>query len=230
MNLHPVANLFPPMGDDDYKALVADIKENGQREFGWTFHGELIDGAHRMAACKELGLEFKAREWGGGGSGSLTAFVISLNLKRRHLTASQKAMVAKEALPLFESEAAARQKATLKQGAARPVKAILPEREKRQARDDAAAAVGVSPRYVQDAKKLAKEAPEKAEEVRAGKVTLSRALKTLRPKAISPAEEQMRRVRAGLARLKDWRAAYGDLPAFKALAAQIDQLTKEIAA
>ena len=36
--------------------------------------------------------------------------VVSLNLKRRHLTSSQKAVIALEALPMLEAEARERQK------------------------------------------------------------------------------------------------------------------------
>jgi ParB-like chromosome segregation protein Spo0J len=161
------------MSEEEFRALVADIKEQGQLEAIWTYRGEVIDGAHRLAACKELGIEPRVREW--TGKGSLTAFVISLNVRRRQLTPSQKAMVAAEALPMFEAEAKERQKLS------NPNRAILPPSEKGKARDDAAQAVGVSPRYVQDAKRLTKQAPELAEKVRAGAVTLPSAISEVEP-------------------------------------------------
>ena len=40
--------------------------------------------------------------WGKEGEGSLVSFVVSLNLNRRHLAASQKAAVALEILPMQE--------------------------------------------------------------------------------------------------------------------------------
>lgn len=107
---HAITVLFPPMSDEDYRALRDDIKENGQREPAWTLNGELIDGIHRQRACEELGLELRTREWRDGGS--LAAFVISLNVRRRHLSASQKATIAAAALPFFEAEARQRQAAT----------------------------------------------------------------------------------------------------------------------
>jgi hypothetical protein len=55
---------------------------------------------------------------------------------RRHLTASQKAAVAAEALPLFEAESKERQ------GARVDIQAILPESERGQARDKAAGPTG----------------------------------------------------------------------------------------
>lgn len=94
------------------------------------------------------------------------------NLHRRHLTTSQKAMVAADALPLYEVEAKKRQLATLKQNASVPVD--LPERiDTGDARDQAAAAVGVSGASVSRAKKIIEEDPDLADEVRQGKRTVN---------------------------------------------------------
>lgn len=93
MKIHPLANIFPTMADADYQALKADIDKHGLREPVWTYQGSLIDGRHRWRACEELGGGCKTREFRGDES-ELLAFVISLNLKRRHLDESQRAMVA----------------------------------------------------------------------------------------------------------------------------------------
>ena len=50
MQVHPVANLFPSMRDDEYAALKADIQTNGLREPVWTWQGELIDGRNRLSS------------------------------------------------------------------------------------------------------------------------------------------------------------------------------------
>jgi hypothetical protein len=92
---------------------------------------------------------------------------MSENLRRRHLSASQLATVAVEALPLLEAEAAERRSATLKQNAV-PDKEQIPYRDAGQARDKAAQLLGTNGRYVQDAKSLKQTAPEKFEQVRAG--------------------------------------------------------------
>ncbi len=173
LNLHPITKLFPPMGDGEFQELVADIQEHGQREAIWLYRGEVIDGAHRLKACERLGLAVRSREW--DGTGSLTGFVISMNLRRRHLTASQKAMIAEGALPMFEAEA----KEKMLAGKGDPG-AIVPQGARApRARDQAAAAVGVSPRYVQDAKRLAKQAPALADDVRRGGLTISAAVQRL---------------------------------------------------
>jgi hypothetical protein len=81
--IHPAANIFPPMNEHELAALLDDMKLNGQREAIWIFEGKVIDGRNRLRVCQMLNLEPKFREW--DGNGSLVAFVLSLNLHRRHL-------------------------------------------------------------------------------------------------------------------------------------------------
>ena len=90
---HEVANIFPMMQGEEFNALKADIAANGLREPIWLHpDGRIIDGRNRYLACCELGMEPECRTW--DGAGSLVAFVVSLNLHRRHLTESQRAMIA----------------------------------------------------------------------------------------------------------------------------------------
>ena len=86
---------------------------------------------------------------------------------RRHLNAGQKAFVALAALPLFEAEAA--QRMAQAPGAPRGVKqapagADLPQETERapQARDHAAAQVGVSGRAVSQARRVTEQVPDLA--------------------------------------------------------------------
>jgi hypothetical protein len=92
MQFHEVANFFPLMQGREYEALKADIAANGLREAMWTYQGKIIDGRNRFRVCQETGMPARFREW--DGNGSLVAFVVSLNLHRRHLTDSQRAMIA----------------------------------------------------------------------------------------------------------------------------------------
>ncbi|MBD3251070.1 hypothetical protein GF380_01180, partial [Candidatus Uhrbacteria bacterium] len=107
MQTHDVANIFPMMTPDEFESLKADIQANGQREPIWTYQGQIIDGRNRHKACEELGIRPEVKEW--NGQGSLVAFVVSLNLHRRHLTPMQKAAVAVDMLPMLEAEAKERQ-------------------------------------------------------------------------------------------------------------------------
>lgn len=92
MNFHPTAEIFPMMSEGEIQDLAQDIRQNGLREPIWTYQNSIIDGRNRYKACQIASVEPRYREW--DGQGSLIAFVVSLNLKRRHLTESQRAMVA----------------------------------------------------------------------------------------------------------------------------------------
>jgi N6-adenosine-specific RNA methylase IME4/ParB-like chromosome segregation protein Spo0J len=90
---HPVADLFPLMSEAEVRDLADDIREHGLREPVWLHaDGRIIDGRNRWRACELAGVEAVTRTYDGGDSG-LVAFVVSLNLKRRHLNESQRARV-----------------------------------------------------------------------------------------------------------------------------------------
>lgn len=76
------------MSDMEIDALAEDIKKHGQREPGLIFEGQVLDGWHRYLACAKLGGNFRSEDFTGDDP---VAFVLSKNLHRRHLTASQRA-------------------------------------------------------------------------------------------------------------------------------------------
>lgn len=103
--LHPAAEIFPVMDEAAFAALVADIAAQGQREPILIYDGQVIDGRHRLRACEQLGLEPLVRQVSAG-DGDPFGLVVSLNLHRRHLTESQRAMVASKLanLPLGSNQ------------------------------------------------------------------------------------------------------------------------------
>jgi hypothetical protein len=105
LEIHPLATLFPEMGEREFEAFVANLKAQGQLEPVWTYQGKVIDGRHRLRACTRLGIAPKTREWDGSGAPSLLEFVIALNLHRRHLKERQRAMLAARLKPAFEADA-----------------------------------------------------------------------------------------------------------------------------
>jgi N6-adenosine-specific RNA methylase IME4 len=171
---HPVAELFPLMSGPEFESLKADIAENGLREAVWLHpDGSIIDGRNRYNACTELGIVPEFRTW--NGDGSLVAFVVSLNLHRRHLNSGQLAMVALDILPLLEEEAKERQRGG--QGGVLLGQKIDQAKNERmpKATQQAAVITGTNRQYVSDAKRIASEAPKLAAQVRAGTVTMAQA-------------------------------------------------------
>lgn len=176
---HDVANIFPLMEGSEFSELVADIKKNGLRESIWLYEDKIIDGRNRYRACIEAGVEPKFRKWLGDGSAvpaieSLTAFVVSLNLHRRHLTESQRAMIGARIKPLFEAEAKKRQA----HGQTAPGKTLPPNLAEAlgDSRDDAARAVKVSHGSINSASAVLKDgSPNLINAVDAGSISVSAA-------------------------------------------------------
>lgn len=158
---HPVADIFPMMSDQEVLGLVADIREHGQHEPIWLHRdGRIIDGRNRHLACQRLRIEPKVRTYEGDDA-SLAAFVVSVNLHRRHLSESQRGIVAARI-------------ATYAHGGDRVSEqaANLPL----ATQSEAAALLNVSKRTVHDAKKvLDKGGPELTALVESGDVKVSAA-------------------------------------------------------
>ena len=108
LEFHDVAGVFPLMHGADFDALVADIREHGLREPIWLHRdGRIIDGRNRYRACIEAGVDPKTQTYIGPQEG-LLGFVISMNLRRRHLNESQRAMVAAKLANLRDGQRADR--------------------------------------------------------------------------------------------------------------------------
>jgi N6-adenosine-specific RNA methylase IME4/ParB-like chromosome segregation protein Spo0J len=90
---HPLATLFPPMDQESYKQLKADIEVNGQIEPIIMYGGLVADGRHRYSACVDLEREPVTIEWEGTEE-ELERVVVARNLMRRHLTLEQRAAIA----------------------------------------------------------------------------------------------------------------------------------------
>ncbi len=93
--IHPAATIFPMMDEVSFAALKADIEKNGQQKWITFYQGKVLDGRNRLRACLELGIEPEGEEIDDDGSGQFDPYqwVLSMNLHRRHLTESQRAMI-----------------------------------------------------------------------------------------------------------------------------------------
>ncbi len=95
--IHSAAKIFPLMSGRDFDMLVEDIRQHGLREPITLLKGEVLDGRNRLRACEAADVEPRFIEW--TGNGTALEFVISKNLCRRHLSESQRAMIAARLAP-----------------------------------------------------------------------------------------------------------------------------------
>jgi hypothetical protein len=164
-DLHPFCEIIPPCTEAQFKELKEDIRKNGLQVPIKTFEAKILDGRNRYNVCVELEneghpVEFK-RELFLGNAKEALHYVISANVKRRHLTASQRALIVARLV-------------TSKLGGDRSVK--LPTEI---TQDDAGKLAGVSVKMVTDAMKVLKR-PDLAEKVLSGEFAVAKAAKQVR--------------------------------------------------
>lgn len=175
-DVHRAANVPPAMSEQEYSDLKADIEKNGQIDPIVLIEGKILDGKHRAMACYELGITPKTREWAGE-CGNPYAYVRS-KLKHRNLSKTQIAACGQELLEYEQAEAKERIRNAQQVRHGVTVEKI-PQIEQGKARDKVAEALGVNPRYIQDAKKIKEESPETFEKLKSGETTLQQAKKDL---------------------------------------------------
>lgn len=95
--------LFPMMEAGELKELAEDIKANGQIESILIYEGQVLDGRNRLAACGQAGVEPRLQQLDGE-IASPVLYVLSKNLRRRHLTVGQRARIAVAILPMLNEE------------------------------------------------------------------------------------------------------------------------------
>jgi N6-adenosine-specific RNA methylase IME4 len=189
---HPLADIFPLIEGPDFDALVSDIRDNGLREPIVLLEGTILDGRNRYRACVAAGLI--PEELAGPSAGclkyfhsfvpagfptppqeGLLAYVISKNLRRRHLNESQRGMVAANLV-------------TMKQGTRTDVRPSA--NLQKVAQDQAANSLNVSTRTVADSVKVKREGTaELRAAVEQGHIAVS-----LAAKAVDMPEDRQRAI------------------------------------
>ena len=160
---HPFAALFPELPPEELSLLVRDIKERGQLEPIILYKGRILDGRNRYRACQMAGVkpwieEFNAKD----AKGSPEDFVLSRNLRRRHLSMGQKAAIALDWSEQIE---------------------LNPESEKTKAVgrpkgtvSEAAKYIGINEQRVFEVRQIREANPSLYQEVQAGRRSLNSAL------------------------------------------------------
>jgi hypothetical protein len=165
---HPFAALFPGLPPEELEQLARDIKERGQLEPIILHQGQILDGRNRYKACQLAGVKprtekFDAKTF----HRNPEEFVLSRNLRRRHLSIGQRAAIA-----LSWSEQIALGPETEKtKGLGRP-KGTLSQ---------AAKYIGVNEQRVFEVRQVREANPRLYQDVKAGRCSLNHALAVISP-------------------------------------------------
>ena len=159
LKFHPLANLFPLLGEDELTTLSHDIADNGL-QFPIALHeGMILDGRNRYTACVMANVTPEFVEFEGDDP---VRFVVTTNLHRRHLNESQRAMVAADLANMRQGERTDLELSASMQKVSQP---------------EAASLLNISTRIVASASKVKTEAiPEVIDAVKSGKISISAAL------------------------------------------------------
>ena len=169
------ANLFPQASPGDYQAVLASIEEIGQQEPIVRRDGQVIDGRTRLRACRELGIEPRFIEL--DADVDALQYVVAKNLARRHLDASQRAVIAYK-LSAWSKPGGDRRSDAYREGVDHS--AILPNGF---TQEQSAKLMNVSPRSVRQAGKVISEdspaVPALRQAVEQGEVKVADAAKVI---------------------------------------------------
>lgn len=91
MNSPVLFQSMPPLSPDEYAALEASIRHHGILvPITVDEHGVVIDGHHRQAIARSLGVECPTKQIGGLSDPEKRTMALTLNLDRRNLTREQR--------------------------------------------------------------------------------------------------------------------------------------------
>jgi ParB-like chromosome segregation protein Spo0J len=88
---HPIADAFPLLTSEELYALRDNIQSHGLKQSIVLFEEKILDGRNRYRACLAAKVTPRFENYQGNDP---VGFVIGLNINRRHLDASQRAMIA----------------------------------------------------------------------------------------------------------------------------------------
>ena len=164
---HEYCELFPEADELTLKALAEDIDRNGLYEPIITHEGKILDGWNRYRACQKANIDPQFTEYK---KDDPLSYVLSKNASRRHLTTSQRAIIAAKMLA---------------GGSGKKEKPQICGSSYTQ--NQVAVILSISERQVQEAARLFRIAsPELIAEVGRDEKTIHAALKELKPAKTKP--------------------------------------------
>jgi N6-adenosine-specific RNA methylase IME4 len=161
---HPLAELFPMMNESEFASLRSDMRVHGYDADSPVilFDGKILDGRNRHEAALAEGLAPVYRDYTGD---QPLEYVLRCNLKRRHLTESQRAIVAGRIANM---------------SAGRPSNNSANLQSYPVSQAAAAEMMGVSTRTVASAKAVERTAPELLEKIASGEMSVHEAQGVIR--------------------------------------------------
>lgn len=165
MMFHPYADVFPLLEGAPFDELAADIEARGLLEKIVLYDGKILDGRNRFLACRKAKITPAYRKYTGKDP---LGFVVSLNVQRRHLTESQRAMAAAKIATL--------QTGTNQHLSKKPGSTVVGAPIGAPSQSDAGAQLNVGRRSVQRARKVIEEGSKALQQaVTQGEVSVSKA-------------------------------------------------------
>lgn len=185
--IHPACEAVPMIDEVRFEALVENIRANGLDRPIVRLKGQLLDGRTRLLACHVVGQEIRVQD--DDGVVDPWKLVEIWNIHRRDLTVGQRGMFYDAWRESVESEA----KSHLGHNRHTKSQEILPDSSRGQSRDKLGAMAGVSGKSMDKVRTIKQHAPDAAEKVKAGTMSLEQGYKEAkqaeRSKQSQPAEK-----------------------------------------
>jgi len=167
MEYHEISTVFSSFEDtEEYRGLVDSIKCYGLFDPILVWQDKIVDGRHRHKACLEAGVEPEYQILDSDMPFEMVKDrVIAENILRRHLTTGQRAMIAASLANMTVGGTGSNQYE-------KSNRANSPDSTSNK---DAAKSLNVGERTVKDAKEVKRDAPDLAEKVSRGEMSLNAA-------------------------------------------------------
>lgn len=187
-------SLIPPLAPDEYAQLEANIIAEGCRDPLVVWSGTLIDGHNRFEICERHGIEFATVEKDFESREAVMLWMEENQVGRRNLNDDQRAVIG-DSIRERRSKAAVKARNpsgvnqhTIALSDTLTDKATAPKTDTRAA---VAKEMNLPERKLRAAQEVRKKAPELAEKVRNGKMSLLEAKKAARREEIASARQEI---------------------------------------